>query len=156
MAREVQVGIIALIALLTILVVWEPFMSFNSTFSELAVLGPDQNLGGYPTQLIVGQPFVLYGLVENHEGLAEYYKFIVKLGNESTQISNSTGADAPVLFTSFCILGSGQNRTFPIYLTLNESGLNQRMIFELWRYSATQYSFAYTGLWNEVWVNVTF
>ena len=38
---------------------------------------------------------------------------------------------------------------------MSTAGLNQRLIFELWMFNTTTASFAYTGLFNQLWLNVT-
>lgn len=157
MDKEVKIAALSLIALLAIIALMSPIISTYDTsgFSELAVLGPNQNLGGYPRQLVVGQPFLLYGYIENHEGNAEYYQFTVKLGNESTLVSNSTAADAPLIFTNSAVVLDNQSIDFPMLLSISHIGMNQRLIFELWTYNVHQSTFVYTGIWNEIWLNVT-
>ena len=156
MDKEVKLAVIALVAMLAVFVVWQPLITVNNNgFSELAVLGPNQNLGSYPRQLVVGQPFLLYGYLENHMGTPEFYQFIVKLGNQSTLVGNTTTANAPVIFTLSRLLEDGQNYTFPMILSISNIGLNQRLIFELWTYDISKSNFTYGGIWNEIWVNVT-
>jgi len=124
-------------------------------FSELGVLGPGQTIGGYPTTLAVGQQFLLYGYVGDHEGAVDYYQVLVKLGNESTEVSNSTYARAPELASYGLVLSDNQSSVFPIRLSLGTPGTNQRLIFELWMYNATVSQFTYSGLWNQLWINLT-
>jgi hypothetical protein len=45
--------------------------------------------------------------------------------------------------------------TFPLTLALTNQGTNVRLIFELWAYNATSSSYGYTGLWNQLLLNVT-
>jgi hypothetical protein len=87
-------------------------------FSELGILGPNQQIGGYPTTLVAGQQFSLYGYVGNHEGAVNYYQVLVKLGNESTQVRNSTYARAPELASYGLVLASNESSVFPIGLSL--------------------------------------
>jgi uncharacterized membrane protein len=127
----------------------------NEPFSELGVLGPSQTIGGYPTSVVAGSPIHLYGYIGDHEGVSSYYQFLVKVGNQTTQMSNSTYAQAPVIFTHFQVLQNNRSVTFPLTLTLSNQGTNVRLIFELWSYNVTTSSYAYTGLWNQLLVNVT-
>jgi uncharacterized membrane protein len=149
---------IALVAV-TVLAVFaavQPILPANSEpFSELGVLGPGQTIGGYPTSVVAGSPIHLYGYIGNHEGVSSLYQFLVKVGNQTTQVSNSTYAQAPVIFTYSHVLDNNQSTTFPLTLTLNSSGTNVRLIFELWSYDADTSSYAYTGLWNQLLLNVT-
>jgi uncharacterized membrane protein len=124
-------------------------------FSELGILGPGQKIGGYPTTLVAGQGFSLYGYVGNHEGAVNYYQVLVKLGNESTQVSNSTYARAAELASYGLVLVNNQSSIFRISLSLVGPGTNQRIIFELWMFNITSSQFAYTGLFAQLWLNVT-
>jgi uncharacterized membrane protein len=124
-------------------------------FSELGILGPDQTIRGYPTSVAVNQPFLLYGFVGNHEGNVENYQLIVKLGNQATIVTNTTYSNAPVLATYWHIVRENETWLFPMSLSVNHSGNNTRIIFELWYYDVPTSGFKYTGLWTQIWLNVT-
>ncbi len=178
MDKEVKIAALSLVALLAIIAIMQPiiFSNNNYAFSELAVLGPtpspiptcNQNqteLGNYPRSIFVGQFACLFGFIGNHQGSTQYYEFVTKLGNESTRISNSTApANAPIIFTHYALLLNNQSSVFPIgsfptyvggLLTINDAGNNSRLIFELWSYDLASSAYEYTGLWNEIWINVT-
>jgi uncharacterized membrane protein len=124
-------------------------------FSELGILGPDQTIKGYPTSVAVNQPFLLYGFVGNHEGNVENYQLLVKFGDQATIVTNATYANAPVLATYWHILRENETWLFPMNLSVNHAGNNTRIIFELWSYDVPTSGFKYTGLWNQIWLNVT-
>ena len=124
-------------------------------FSELGVLGPYGRLGDYPRQLAVGQKFNLILYVGNHEGISEYYQVIVKLGDQTQNISDTTPLEAPIFMTWRTILDNESNTTIPIELSLNEAGLNRRLVFELWRYDTDTHAFIYHKRWTQLWLNVT-
>lgn len=146
----------ALVTILAVLAAIYPVLPASSEpFSEIGVLGPTQQIGGYPTNVTLGQQIHLYGYIGDHEGTVSYYQFVVKLGNESTVVSNSTAADAPVVLTRSQVLDNNHTTTFPVTLSLNNTGTNERIIFELWDFNPGTSQFAYTGLWNQVFVNVT-
>jgi uncharacterized membrane protein len=156
MDKEVGTIALVLITILAVFVAVQPIIPSNSErFSELGVLGPNQTISGYPRNVGVGQQISLYGYVGNHEGVATYYEINVKLGNQSTKVSNTTSASAPTIASYSQVLNDNQSWTFPINLSLNQSGTNIRLIFELWSYNVTTSSFGYTGLWNQLFVNVT-
>jgi uncharacterized membrane protein len=156
MDRETSTILLFLVALLLVFAAAQPLLpSTTQRFSELGILGPNQTIGSYPTNVTTGHSFLLYGFIGNHEGQTTYYEFQVKLGNQSTQISNITSASLPVIFEYSRILADNQSFVFPINLTLGSVGMNQRLIFELWDYNSTQQGFGYTGLWNQLWMNVT-
>ena len=153
-----QVGTVALvlITILSVFVAIQPILpSNNLQYSELGILGQNQTIGGYPANVIIGKQISLYGYVRNQEGIVTFYNMVVKLGNNDTQVSNSTFAHAPILASYFHVLGNNQSWTFPVDLSLNQSGTNQRLIFELWSYNETISAFSYMGLWNQIWINVT-
>ena len=156
MDRETATLALGVVTILAVLAAVYPILPSNGeAFSELGVLGPGQKIGGYPTSVTTGQGFNLYVYVGNHEGGAEYYQVLVKEGNQGTAVSNSTSANLPALQTISLILGDNSSSVFPVSLSMSTAGLNQRLIFELWMFNSTANSFAYTGLWNQLWLNVT-
>jgi len=156
MDRETASVALVLVTVLAVFAAIQPLLPANTEpFSEIGVLGPTQAIGGYPTSVLAGTPIMLYGYIGNHEGVSGYYEFLVKAGNETTQISNSTYARAPVIFTYSHVLDNNQSTTFPLTLTLSNAGTNVRLIFELWSYNVTSASYYYAGLWNQLLLNVT-
>jgi uncharacterized membrane protein len=153
-----QIGIIILMSITIIIVIaaLAPLLPLREQrFSELGILGPDQTIRGYPTSVAVNQPFLLYGFVGNHEGNVENYQLLVKLGNQATMVTNTTYANAPVLATYWHIVRENETWLFPMSLSVNHAGNNTRIIFELWFYDIPASGFKYTGLWNQIWLNVT-
>src|SRR5579875_966315 len=106
-------------------------------FPELGTLGPNMKIGDYPSQEVAGQNFTLYLYVGNHEGHVEYYEVLIKLGN-SSNVNENTSLNAPILYTFGMVLTN-----------------NQRLVLELWRFNVTTDSFTYTGIYNQLWMNVT-
>ena len=156
MDKETATVALALVTILGVFVAIQPIIPTNNErFSELGVLGPNQTIANYPTTLKIGQNFSLYGYIGNHEGLVSDYQLLIKLGNQSTIVTNSTSSTAPLLASYYHILDDNQSVTFPINLSLNKTGTNLKIIFELWSYNTTSSSFQYTGLWNQLYVNVT-
>ena len=156
MDKETASIALCLVTVLAVFAAVQPLLPANGeSFSELGVLGPSQTIGGYPTSVVAGNPFVLYGYIGNHEGISSFYQLLVKVGNQTTQVSNSTYAQAPVIFTYSRVLENNQSTTFPMTLTLSNQGTDVRLIFELWSYNVTSSSYAYTGLWNQLFLNVT-
>ena len=142
--------------MLAVLAAIYPILPANGeNFSELGVLGPGQKIAGYPTTVAVGQQFTLYVYVGDHEGQAEYYQVLVKEGNQATIISNSTAANLPPVLTSSLVLEDNASSIYPVNLSMSTAGSNQRLIFELWMFNSTTTSFGYTGLFDQIWLNVT-
>jgi uncharacterized membrane protein len=124
-------------------------------FSELGVLGPYGKLGDYPRELVVGQEFSVFLYVGNHEGSSEYYRVFAKLGDQATNVSDTTPLDRPSFRSWETVLSNESNATIPITMSLGEAGLNRRLVFELWRYDPSSHVFVYHQRWTQLWLNVT-
>jgi uncharacterized membrane protein len=156
MHRDVAVTVLVLVTLIAVLAAVQPILPSNSErFSDLGVLGPNMAIGGYPTNVAQGAVVHLYVYVGNHERAVAYYQVVVKLGNSTTQVSNSTAADAPEIWSYSLILADNKSSTFPVALSMGTAGTNLRLIFELWSYNISSSQFTYTGLWDQLWINVT-
>lgn len=156
MDRETATLALAVVTILAVFAAVSPILPSNAEkFSELGVLGPSQQIGGYPSTAVVGHSFLLYAYVGNHEGGVSYYEVLVKAGNQGTAVSNSTSADVPPILSRSLVLQDNSSTVFPVNLAMPTAGLNQRLIFELWMFNSTTTQFAYTGLWNQLWINVT-
>jgi uncharacterized membrane protein len=147
--------LIAVTALLVFTAIQPVLPTTSQPFSELAVLGPHETTSGYPTNVTIGQSFTLNGYVGNHEGKVSYYQVLVKLGNQTTLLSSSNPAKAPIIFTESLILDTNQSVTFPMQLSLNQSGTNLKLIFELWSFNLAQSQFTYTGISDQLLLNST-
>jgi len=154
--RETATLTLAVVTILAVLAAVYPILPSNGeAFSELGVLGPNQKIADYPTNVVVGQQFTLFVYVGNHQGQADYYQVMMKEGNQGTVVSNSTSADVPAVQTNSLVLGDNSSTIFPVSLSMFTAGDNQRLIFELWMLNSTTGSFAYTGLWAQLWMNVS-
>jgi len=147
----------------TILVVTVAFASFQlffsgrvvEPFSEMAVLGPEMKVEGYPKTLDVNESFRLHLYIGNHEGRVVYYKVCVKVGSNSTFINGIVPADVPVATFYEVILASGTNKTLQMELSLQKPMVNGRLIFEMWVLNPKSLEFNYHGNWCQLWLNVT-
>jgi uncharacterized membrane protein len=156
MNRQLGIAVLASITILIIVATIQPLLPVQKErFSELGVLGPNQTIGGYPARVVVNQTFLLYGFVGNSEGIVENYRLLVRLGNQSTPVTNVTYANAPVLAMYWRIVDASQNWLFPMNLTIRQAGTNTKLIFELWAYDPSTSSFSYKGLSNQILMNVT-
>jgi uncharacterized membrane protein len=156
MNKQLGIAVLASITILIIVATIQPLLPVQEErFSELGVLGPAQTIGGYPARVVVNQSFLLYGFVGNHEGIVENYRLLVKLGNQSTPVTNATFAVAPVLAIYWRIIDANKNWLCPMNLTITQAGTNTKLIFELWSYDLSASSFTYKGLWNQILINVT-
>jgi len=126
--------------------------TYGEQFSELGILGPNMKLGDYPSKVVASQTISLYGYVGNQMGYPMYYTVQVKLGDNNTQV-NPTNLNAKQTYSQ--VLPSNGTWTFPISITMNQVGNNQRIIFELWAYNQTLNQNIYQQRWGQIWVNVT-
>lgn len=124
-------------------------------FSALGLLGPEGKIGNYPKEVYVGEPVKLYIYVDNHEGKPMYYRVLVKVGNESTLVNQTAPANLPPVKVFNLILGHEMNSTFPLIVKFNETGINVKLITELWFYNVSSREFQYSGRWNHLYINVT-
>lgn len=122
-------------------------------FSEIGLLGSGLKIGDYPKNVLVNETFRLYLYIGNHEGRVMYYTILVKLGDGSTLINETTHAEAPVIDMYEAILPQGHNTTIPVDLRLPKPATNARLIFELWRLD--EGGLRYHGRWLQLWMNVT-
>jgi uncharacterized membrane protein len=127
----------------------------SEPFSELAILGPNMKIADYPKELRVNETFILYLYVGNHEGNVAYYRILVKLGNKSTFINETVPMDAPIIASYERVLMDNETWIQPVSLSINETGINLRLVFEMWIFDEAINGFKYHGRWNQLWLNVT-
>jgi uncharacterized membrane protein len=124
-------------------------------FSELGILGPNMKLGDYPREISAGEDIDLYLYIGNHEGKLEYYRIDVKLGDQSINVSDTSPYPGQILKSYEEVLLNESNSTSPINFSVSETGINKRIVFELYRYQLETERFNYEGNWVQLWVNVT-
>ena len=122
-------------------------------FSELGLLGPGLKLGDYPSVVEPGEAFDLYLYLGNHMGELSYYRVYAKLGDAGLNVSDTLPYDGRVIEEYEYVLVDKANVTLPITVSLDESGVNQRLVFELHRFEED--GFVYDGIWVQLWLNVT-
>jgi len=155
-AERITYPAIAIIIIISLALVYQYINpTFSEPYSELAVLGPNMKIGDYPKQVKVGDNFTLYLYVGNHEGHIMFYKVLVKLGNKQSIINSTHPMNATPIATYYFLLMNGKNETRKIILSMPYSGINIRLVFELWAYSVNTDTFVYKGIWNHLWLNVT-
>jgi len=124
-------------------------------FSELGLLGPGRKIGDYPREVVAGLPFTLNIYVGNHEGKTAYYKVLVKVGDNSSLINESTPLSAEPITEVRAVLTHNSSQTIPVNITLYEPATRLRLVFEMWVFNETAGLFSYHGRWNQLWLNVT-
>lgn len=155
--EDLKTVIVGLLLVMAGFTVFQAFFSDRvvEPFSELGILGPEMKIGDYPRELEVGEDFDLYLYLGNHMGSVEYYRVYVKLGSREVNVSDTEPYEAPVLTSYEAVLMDESNMTMPITLSIPESGVNKRLVFEMHRYSLGEHGFVYHERWNQLWLNVT-
>ena len=153
--EEVFAVVLAILVVICVFAISQMFYAGRvvEPFSQLAVLGPDKKLGGYPSEVRVGERFKLYMYVGNYMGRVMYYIVYIKLGNRSVPLNLTY--PAPVIARFERILMHNESWVFPIYLVMNEIGINYRIVFELWIYNETIASEQFHQRTCQLWLNVT-
>jgi len=121
-------------------------------FSELGILGSKMKIGDYPRELVLGEKAKLYIYVGNHMGRPMYYIVKIKIGNRTTPVDP---APIPPIKVYEKILDDNSTWIFPFQISFNETGLNYRLIVELWIYNSTSNQIEYHSRWCQLWINVT-
>lgn len=133
-----------------------PFSS--EKFSAIGLLDENCKIGNYPEIAVNGTEIKLCLFVYNHLGEPAYYKVVYRIGNNDTLPSNLTSSPAQEIKEWKVILNNDENTTFPIsvpvFLNANETD-KAALIFELWAYNMTIGNWEYTGLWTDLYINVT-
>ena len=155
--EKIQTSIMATLLLLGILTAAPIILGDRivEPFTELGILGPNMKLGDYPRTLEVGEQLNLYLYLGNKEGKLSYYRVDVKHGTQSLNVSDTTPYPGEMIGRYEKLLLNEENTTIPVSLSLSKPGLNQRIVFELYKHSTQSNDFEYDGLWVQLWVNVT-
>jgi uncharacterized membrane protein len=154
---ELKMIALALIGVMSVATVYPILASHRpiEPFSEIGILGPNGKMEDYPKEVTVGQSFNLIIYISNHEGRAEYYRVLAKVGDKGSNVTNTTPLNTAPLASWDVVLMNEQNRTLPVTLSLSEVGVNTRLIFELHFFDVDLNSFAYHQRWTQLWLNVT-
>lgn len=153
---ELKIVTLALIGFMAAVAIY-PVLSTNvviEPFSEIGILGANGKLGDYPKSVTVGNKFNLFVYVGDHEGKSEYYRIQVKLCDEKDNITDTQPLTKDPIISWDLFLMDNQNITFPVTLSLNESGVNKRLVFELNIFEPSNNDFIFKSR-AQLWLNVT-
>ncbi len=155
--EEVLAVILVIVIISGIIATIQVFNPQNNieSFSELGLLGKRGMIGDYPRQVVAGQPFLLYIYIGNHEGKTVYYKILVKTGDKSSVINETTPLNAEPIMEFRVVLTHNSSIKIPVNITLEQPATNLRLVFEMWIYNETSGNFIYYNRWNQLWLNVT-
>jgi uncharacterized membrane protein len=132
--------------------------SSEEPFTALGLLDQNCQIGSYPSTVVNGTNVNLCLFVYNHMGHPIYYEVVYKIGNNLTIPTNTTPSSSLAIKNWRGVLNNDDNETFhvsvPVYANNNETSV--ALIFELWIYNLTTNEWQYTGIWNHLYVNITF
>lgn len=97
----------------------------DQEFSEIYLLGPDHTLGTIPFNITAGVPYLIYLGVGNYLGSSNYYRCLVKTGNETESlpnVTNGTSSMLPSLYEYNTFIDNGATWETP--LTFQVKGFN--------------------------------
>lgn len=139
----------------------------QTPYSELYLLGPQQNMENYPYNVANDQNYSVYVGVTNHLGYSAYYVLYVKLANQTDTLPNATTGNPsplPPIYEYQFVVGNDNPVEFPLNFSFsgrctnsNQSFINQISINNLtvtvdksaaWDSSSTSYTYVLTvELW---------
>jgi uncharacterized membrane protein len=152
---EIKISAIIILIISAIMVIY-PLVSSNrivEPFSSMSIL----NINGLPVfskSVIVGETINFRIEIGNYESKPEYYKILVKEGDQTSNVTDETPFNAPILQSRERIILNNSNYTMNIGIELLTEGINRRIIFELYKYNSNFDLFTYYG-WTQIWMNVT-
>jgi uncharacterized membrane protein len=92
---------------------------------------------------MAGSPFTLKVYVGNHEGKTVYYRVLVKFGDSSTAINETTFLSAEPITEVRAVLTHNSSQVIPVNITLYEPATRLRLVFEMWVFNETAGAFTY-------------
>ena len=152
---EVKISAIIVLIISAIIIIY-PLVSSTrrvEPFSYMSILNVN-GLPVFPKSVKIGENLNFNVEIGNHEGKSEYYKIIVKIGDHSSNVSDTIPFNALIINSYETIVEDNHNSTLSINLNLLTGGINRRIVFELYKYDINVDSFTYYG-WNQVWLNIT-
>lgn len=99
-------------------------------FSELGLLGPNKKIADYPREVVTGSSFLLYSYVGNHEGKTMFYKIIVKVGNRTSFVNETTPLDTEPFMVVYTVLQHNSSTTVPLNITLYSPGEGLKLVLK--------------------------
>lgn len=152
---EVFAVLMAIVIIATIYSIIQVIHQPMEPFTAIGVLNSSCMMGDYPHHVIIGQPIQLCIYVYNHLGKPGFFQVRVKIGDRNNLPSNTTPLEKPPIKQIMHILNENSSFMKNITLTLNKTGTNIALVFELWIYNTTTNEWTYTGRWCHIYVNAT-
>jgi uncharacterized membrane protein len=129
--------------------------AITQPMSEVGLLGPTGTFSGYPSQMVVGTNYTLELYLVNHEGKSMIYAVYEEIGGPASMINQTVPLSSNPVETYWFVLPNNGTLVRPITVSLNSTGQDVRLVWELWAYSVGSSSWTYTGAWAQLFVNAT-
>ncbi|MHA1861611.1 MAG: DUF1616 domain-containing protein [Candidatus Ranarchaeia archaeon] len=123
--------------------------------SSISILNAEGDASPLPTSVKINESLSVLLKVENHEGSVNYYTILVKQGNFSVSWNETSPSPFPLLQRYVFVLLDGETWSQPVTYIFNKTGMDQRIIWELWELSSTSKELVYTGSWVYLPLNIT-
>ena len=129
---------------------WRP-----GPFSVIALLNPQGLLGDYPTSVPPGSNVSLMVLIIDHMNEPMLYRVSAAVVNVTAPPAPSSLSGSMENVTVYVVVGPGRNATAPLVFTAPASPGQYKLLVLLYYYNATAGSYYYSGLFNQLYFNVT-
>jgi len=99
----------------------------SQEFSEIYILGLNQNFDNLPFNIVAGVNYTVYLGVNNQMGSTCYYTALLKIANESGSLPNATleaPSTLPTLYEFNTFLSNGGTWETPLTFQVNELSFN--------------------------------
>lgn len=151
---EVRAVVAAIVVVVLIFAVSQAYIAGRviEPFSELGLLGKNMKIGDYPREVFVGEKFLFYIYVGNHMGYPVFYQVRIYVGDNKTPVDPCPLEPKYILYY---VLLHNKTWIYPVNMSIEEPGINKRLIVELWIYNLTTNKFEYHKRWTQLWINVT-
>jgi uncharacterized membrane protein len=124
---------------------------YTPKFSEIAIMGPNENIGEYVHQVPLGAEYSVRFYIGNHETETKLYKTVVKLVDNSTLLESSPPFEVEALTSYLTVVRDGENSTFSINPMINQE-FNGKLVAELYVFDPSSDSYVYHDRWVAIWL----
>ncbi len=129
---------------------WRP-----GPFSVIALLNSQGLIGDYPALVLASSNVTLMVLVINHMNNVMLYRVSIAVVNSSAPPDPSSLARAQESFDLYIVVPPGQNATAPLRFMAPSTPGQYKLLLLLYYYNSTTGLFNYSGLFNQLYFNVT-
>ncbi|MHA1681384.1 MAG: DUF1616 domain-containing protein [Promethearchaeota archaeon] len=127
-------------------------------FSSLGLLDQDGNISEFPDSVEYNETLTLRFSILNHQGIPELYQVRLIYGDAGTiidPVAGSIGGDERARWQKLASNGDVWEKQITLSFNSSDVGMN-KIIFELWMYSAGTSAFVFTNISVHLWIDVVF